>query len=90
VTWFVIRTAEGYSTNWTTVIRPAGLPISFDGAAMSDGDFEPLGDGTWEYAYRQVDKGNHALTASQAFGLMVYGYGGVTAYGYPGGMKLVQ
>ena len=87
---YVIRTADGYGTNWTTVVRPAGLPISFDGAPMSDGQFEPLGDGTWEFAYHQVEKGNHALTASQAFGLMVYGYGGVTAYGYPGGMALEQ
>jgi hypothetical protein len=87
---YVIRTADGYGTNWTTVIRPAGLPISADGALLPDGAFEPLGDGTWEYAYHEVSTGNHAFTASQPFGLMVYGYGGVTAYGYPGGMNLVQ
>jgi hypothetical protein len=87
---YVIRTGDGYGTNWTTVIRPAGLPIMADGVALADGAFEALGDGTWEFAYHEVTTGNHAFTASQPFGLMVYGYGGVTAYGYPGGMNLVQ
>lgn len=59
-----------------------------DCALLADGAFEPLGDGTWEFAYHEVTTGNHAFTASQPFGLMVYGYGGVTAYGYPGGMNL--
>lgn len=85
---YVIRTADGYGTNWVTVIRPLGLEVLLDGAAIPDSAFVSLGDGTWEYAYRQVDTGNHSLNAAQPFGLMVYGYGGVTAYGYPGGMKV--
>lgn len=87
---YVIRTADGFGTNWTTVIRPAGLPVMADGVVLPDSAFEPLGDGTWQFAYHEVTTGNHAFTASQPFGLMVYGYGGVTAYGYPGGMNLVQ
>ncbi len=85
---YVIRTGDGYGTNWTTVIRPAGVPVTVDGAAIPDGSFEPLGDGTWEFAYHEVATGSHSFEADEPFGLMVYGYGGVTAYGYPGGMKL--
>jgi len=87
---YVIRTGDGYGTNWTTVIRPAGVPVTLDGSAIPDGQFESLGDGTWEFAYVEVTTGPHAFAADEAFGLMVYGYGGVTAYGYPGGMKLEQ
>jgi len=87
---YVFRTAEGYGTNWITVIRPAGAAISLDGTPLSDWEFEPLGDGTWQFAYREVSTGSHRLTGDQPFGLMVYGYGTVTAYGYPGGMNLEQ
>jgi hypothetical protein len=86
----VIQTAAGYSTNWTTVIRPAGVAVTADGAAMSDGEFTPVGDGTWEFAYHEVATGTHTFKSEEPFGLMVYGYGSVTAYGYPGGMKLEQ
>ena len=86
---YVIRTADGYSENWTTVVRPKGLEIKRDGAAIPDSDFDGFGDGSWEYAYVKVDKGTHEFeSATGTFGLMVYGYGGVTAYGYPGGMNL--
>jgi hypothetical protein len=87
---YVIRTADGFGTNWTTVIRPPGVAVSVDGAVLPDGDFEPLGDGTWQYAYHGVTTGSHTFAADQPFGLMVYGYGTVTAYGYPGGMNLEQ
>ena len=87
---YVIRTADGYGTNWMTVVRPAGLAITVDGAVLGDAGFEPLGDGTWEFAYHEVETGSHTLSAAEPFGLMVYGYGGVTAYGYPGGMRLDQ
>lgn len=85
---YVIQTADGYNANWLTVVRPAGLPIVMDGTAIPDGIFSTFGDGKWEYGYQKVDKGSHTLSASDAFGLMVYGYGGVTAYSYPGGMNL--
>jgi hypothetical protein len=87
---YVFRTAQGYGTNWITVIRPAGALVTLDGTPMSDWEFEPLGDGTWQFAYREVATGSHRLTGDQPFGLMVYGYGVVTAYGYPGGMNLEQ
>jgi hypothetical protein len=87
---YVIQTAGGYSENWTTIVRPQGAQVQVDGQVLPDGEFEPLGDGTWEYAYRKVDTGTHLLMGTAPFGLMVYGYGAVTAYGYPEGMKLEQ
>lgn len=85
---YLIQTADGYGTNWTTVVRPKGLQVKLDGSALSNAEFQAFGDGTWEYAWHQVQKGTHTFTADQAFGLMAYGYGNVTAYGYPGGMNL--
>lgn len=85
---YVILTAAGYSTNWTTVTRPAGETVRVDGVPVPDGAFEALGDGSWEFAYHEVTTGYHTFESARPFGLMVYGYGPVTAYGYPGGMKL--
>ena len=85
---YVIQTADGYNQNYVSIVRPAGLDVTLDGNPVPAG-FQPFGDGTWEYAYVNVQKGTHTLEAKDAFGLMVYGYGGVTAYSYPGGM-LVQ
>ena len=85
---YFIQTAAGFTKNWLTVVRPAGVAVQLDGKAIPDGLFQAFGDDTWEFAYAPVQTGTHHLESAQAFGLMVYGYGGVTAYGYPGGMNL--
>lgn len=85
---YVIQTADGYGTNWTTVIRPVGQEVKLDGKAAAGTSFVKFGDNTWEMGYLEVQKGTHTLESSGPFGLMVYGYGNATAYGYPGGMNL--
>jgi hypothetical protein len=82
-----IQTSAGFGSNWVTMIRPAGVPILADGLAV-DSPFNGFGDGTYEYGYLLIATGVHRFEAAQPFGLMVYGYGNVTAYGYPGGMNL--
>lgn len=83
-----VLTADGYGTNWTTVVRPKGVEVKADGVAIGAGEFMTFGDGTWEYAYVKVGKGGHVFEGAGEFGLMVYGFGTATAYGYPGGMNL--
>ncbi len=83
-----ILTALGYTDNYATVVRPAGLQITLDGAVIADSAFTPFGDGTFEYAYIDFKTGAHNFTATSNFGLQVYGYGNATAYSYPGGMNL--
>lgn len=85
---YVIQTADGFGKNWTSIVRPKGLAIQIDGKPVSNSIFDTFGDGTWEYGYLEVAKGSHLFESTDSFGLMVYGYGGVTAYGYPGGMNL--
>ena len=38
----------------------------------------------------QEELGNHTVSASQAFGISVYGYGQYTSYWYPGGLNLAD
>ena len=86
-----ILTAQGYTDNYATVVRPVGLAITLDGAPIDTflvGPFTPFGDGTWEYAYVDFKTGSHNFVSTSNFGLQVYGYGNATAYSYPGGMNL--
>ena len=87
---YVILTAQGYDkkNNWTSVVRPAGVEVKLDGQVLPASDFTPFGDGSWEIAYESVTTGGHSFEGKEPFGLMVYGYGNATAYGYPGGMNL--
>lgn len=85
---YVIRTGDGYGKSWTSVVRPKGVEVKLDGVAVPDASFQAFGDGTWEFAYVAATKKTHAFEAKEPFGLMVYGYGNATAYGYPGGMNL--
>ncbi len=83
-----ILTALGYTDNYATVVRPAGLAITLDGTAIPDTSFTPFGDGTFEFAYVDFKTGPHNFVSTGNFGLQVYGYGNATAYSYPGGMNL--
>jgi hypothetical protein len=87
---YLIQTADGYGTNWVTVVRPKGMEILQDGVALSGTGFAGFGDGSYEVGYFATKKGTHTFASKDggAFGLMVYGYGNATAYGYPGGMNL--
>ena len=87
---YLIQTADGYGTNWVSVIRPKGMVIELDAVALQETAFAPFGDNTWELGYFEVKKGTHIFKSKTggSFGLMAYGYGNAIAYGYPGGMNL--
>jgi hypothetical protein len=83
-----ILTAQGYKDNFATVVRKVGEDVTLDGVSVSSSLFQTFGDGTWERGYVTFSSGPHTFESKTPFGLQVYGYGNVTAYSYPGGMKL--
>lgn len=86
---YFILTPKGFTHNWVSVIRPKGVAVSTDGVAIAATEFQPVGNGDWELAYVAVQPGVHRFESKDGlFGLVVYGYGNATAYGYPGGMNL--
>jgi hypothetical protein len=86
---YFILTPIGYTHNWASLLRLAGEAVKVDGVAVDASEFKKIGDGTWELAYVKLKPGLHRFEAeATAFGLSLYGYGGATAYGYPGGMNL--
>jgi hypothetical protein len=78
---------DGYSTDWVTVIRPAGEQIVVDGLPTAV-TFQPFGSGQWEVGWVQLEPGVHHLSAGRAFGLIAFGWDNAVSYGYPAGLNL--
>ncbi len=78
---------QGYTTNFVTVVRPVGTPMTLDGADVGSG-FLPLGllDGVqYEYAHLSPPPGSHVVEADAPFGIIVSGHATDVSYGYAGG-----
>ena len=85
---YQIITPAGYTSNWLTVARLAGEPITLDGMLIDDNQFRAFGGGQFELAWIEVNEGVHYLEGEQPFSLSVYGYSQAVSYGYPGGLNL--
>lgn len=80
---------DGYSADYITMIRPAGVEVLLDGQAVADSEFEPVGSGEFETGYVGVDAGVHFLESEEPFGVLAHGLDHAVSYGYPGGLNVV-
>jgi hypothetical protein len=66
--------------------RAAGASVSVDGVLVSDAEFDPVGDGSWEVARVPVVDGVHELDGDgEPFGVVVVGWDQYDSYAYVGG-----
>lgn len=88
---YLVLTPEGYSKDYITVIRPAGVEITLDDSPLSDTAFSPVAGGTWEVGSFEVQPGVHFLESAneEPFGVLAYGLDSAVSYGYPGGLNVV-
>ena len=86
---YTLLTPQGYTSNFVTVIRPAGAQITLNGAAVPEAGFSPVGSGDYEVASVPVNPGVQVLESTQPFGISAYGFDSAVSYGYPGGLNLV-
>jgi len=87
---YVFLAPTDYENNYVVVIGPQGTVITLDGSPAS-GSPTPVGSGgyaIWRLKLGQGQNGAHVLSASQAVGIQVMGYGSYTSYQYPGGLDL--
>ena len=83
---YVILVPHTWENDKLVVTRPAGAPIFLDGMQISDAEFSPVADGTWEVARVNADDGVHVLDGSgQSFGVVVVGWDDFDSYAYVGG-----
>ena len=80
-----------YTRHFINVVVRNGAEgeLRLDGGATG-AEFVPFGTSEYSYAQIEVSPGSHVIRASTPFGLLAYGYGVLTAYGYPCGLVLVR
>ena len=89
---YTVLTPDRYARDYIVVIRPAGAPIELDGVALQASEFTAFGALEYEYAYIEVEPGQHELIApgDHPFGVTMWGYDAAVSYGYPGGLNLTE
>jgi len=86
----VTTPASGFDPNFINVAIPtaAVASLTIDGAPVNPAAFTVIGTSAFSGAQLPVALGSHTLSASQPFGIIVYGFASFDSYGYPGGLSL--
>lgn len=78
-----------YESNFVNITAPIDAVITLDGVQVAG--FAPIGNsgiGLLRAELSDAGSGDHLITGTHPFGIMVYGYGQYTSYWYPGGLDL--
>jgi hypothetical protein len=75
-----------YPTNFVNVTAPTGATVTLDGTQVTG--FTAIGSSGFGAARVEISSGQHNISSSQPFGIVVYGFGSYTSYMYPGGLDL--
>jgi len=84
---YVLMVPSDYSSNWITIIKTPATVVSVGGMPVPQTEFTPIGGGTWEGGYAELQPGVHNVTGDGDFGIVAYGFNSAVSYGYPGGMS---
>jgi hypothetical protein len=84
---YIFLVPSGYSRNFVTIVRAAGVAVTLDGGAVT-APFLALGshDGTnYQYTHVELPAGHHIIESAEPLAITVVGYSNDVSYGYPGG-----
>jgi hypothetical protein len=87
--------AANWSSNFATIVAPAGATVTLDGTDVSSAFTAVRGSGYGIaiLALSNAGAGAHTVSASAPVGVYVYGYGpdsSYTSYMYPAGLSLAK
>jgi len=83
---YVVLVPGTWVNDVAVIARPAGAPITLDGAPIDDALFIPVADSGFEVARVPIADGIHVLDGDEnAFSVMIIGYDTFDSYGYLGG-----
>lgn len=86
---FISIPMHEFNEHWINITIPENgiSSLVMDGIPFSDSLFQKVDGTEYYWASIKVNKGIHKIKSNSAFGVLVYGYGIATSYGYCGGMK---
>ena len=86
---YVVVSPSNFIGSFLNIVVPAAVvtSIQVDGTTVDQSLFRTIAGSTWKSAQLQVRTGTHKLTATQAFGVEVYGIGYFDSYAYSGGQS---
>jgi hypothetical protein len=87
---YVFYAPVDYEANFATLIAKEGTRVTLDGEELTPA-WQPVGSSEWRVVHVRLGDGNegsHRLSADDAIGLQVYGFGSWTSYWYPGGLDV--
>ncbi|MGE0787932.1 MAG: IgGFc-binding protein [Sandaracinaceae bacterium] len=73
-----------FERSFVNVTAPTGANVTIDGTPVSG--WRPVGGSGFQTARVETAGGTHAISGSQPFGIVVYGFGSYTSYMSPGGL----
>jgi hypothetical protein len=84
---YTVITVSPFASQYINIIAPAAVvgSVSLDGVNIPAASFTAIGATGFSGAKITTTTGQHHLTASQPFGIFVYGLNSSDSYGYPGG-----
>lgn len=83
---YVVLVPGTWVNDVAVVTRPAGAVITVDDVAISDAEFNPVGDSGFEVARVAIPDGVHVLDGGMdPFGVVIVGYDTWDSYAYLGG-----
>ena len=89
---YLFHSPVNYENNYVNITAPMGTQVTLDGQPVA-AQFNAVGAtgfGVARLMFPNGGDGNHRITASEKFGITVYGYGQYTSYWYPGGLNLTD
>lgn len=92
IDWFGKKSIETiFKEQYVIVVSPnsATSSVRLDGMVRNE-PFKTIPNSSYSYATFPVSDGVHSITANEGIGIYVFGYGPADAYGYIGGMNMVN
>ena len=92
-TEYTFLAPETFTRSFVNVVAPDGVDVmlsSGGGAPTAVGGWTNVGGTGMRAARVEIPGGQHVITSSAPFGIVVYGYAQYTSYMYPGGLDFEE
>ncbi len=87
-TEYVFLSPLNYRDDYVNIVAPTSAEVTLDGLPLGGASWTSIPGTGWKVAREKVQDGVHTLNASEAVGVVAYGYDDDVSYGYTAGLNL--